>query len=102
MVNLVVMHLEEVEQAISNLSGQYDEVITEDLPETRQRPAFQSFSSLEGTSARPTIQPLENFPGGEFVDQACIDLGVNTRKDLRELQDYLATQLQTPVSVSNI
>ena len=96
------MHLEEVEQAISNLSGQYDEVITEDLPETRQRPAFQSFSSLEGTSARPTIQPLENFSGGGFVDQACIDLGVNTRKDLRELQDYLATQLQTPVSVSNI
>ena len=100
-IDLVILNKDEVEQAIANLSGPYDDVIQEDLPETRQRPAFKSFSSLEATAPRPRIPKLKDFPGGGYVDQACVDLGVNTRKDLRELQDYLASESESPVAVSN-
>ena len=87
-------------QAIGNLSGPFDEVISEDLPETRQRPAFKTLSSLEATAPRPQVERLKDFPGSGYVDETCIHLGCNTRKDLRELQNYLAEYHQTPVVVS--
>ena len=99
-VDFLILTAEEVLQAVTSLDDTlFGQPITTILPEpprsTRGTSAEtmnpQNFQSREDSATDPVNPPpITQYKGSDYLDPLCVALGLDSRADLRRLQDYLA------------
>ena len=98
--------------AVTNLSGVYEEVISKDPgegPTRRARAEAMTPGNLQTMEGREAVKPkdppqLVMGPGPDFYDSTCQTFGVDSRAELRRLEDFLAPMglILAPVSSSRL
>ena len=99
-VDFLILTAEEVLQAVTSLDDAlFGQPITTILPKppraTRGTSAEtmnpQNFQSREDSATEPVNPPpVTQYKGSDYLDPLCVALGLDSRADLRRLQDYLA------------
>ena len=99
-MDFLILTAEEVLQAVTSLDDAlFGQPITTILPEppraTRGTSAEtmnpQNFQSREDSATEPVNPPpVIQYKGSDYLDPLCVALGLDSRADLRRLQDYLA------------
>ena len=99
-MDFLILTAEEVLQAITSLDDAlFGQPITTILPEppraTRGTSAEtmdpQNFQSREDSATEPVNPPPSTqYKGSDYLDPLCVALGLDSRAELRRLQDYLA------------
>ena len=99
-VDFLILTAEEVLQAVTSLDDAlFGQPITTILPEppraTRGTSAEtmdpQNFQSREDSATEPVNPPpVTQYKGSDYLDPLCVALGLDSRAELRRLQDYLA------------
>ena len=99
-MDFLILTAEEVLQAVTSLDDAlFGQPITTILPEpprsTRGTSAEtmnpQNLQSREDSATEPVNPPpVTQYKGSDYLDPLCVVLGLDSRADLRRLQDYLA------------
>ena len=99
-MDFLILTAEEVLQAVTSLDDAlFGQPITTILPEpprsTRGTSAEtmnpQNFQSREDSATEPVNPPpVTQYKGSDYLDPLCVALGLDSRAELRRLQDYLA------------
>ena len=94
----------EVVEAVTALSGEYAIPITKEVRAARRPHAIvPSTSQMEESAEDPSdydVPPMQEYPGWDCIDEHLLDLGLDNRRTLRRLEDYLALYHQSPLAVS--
>ena len=109
-MNFLILTAEEVLQAITSLDDNlFGQPITTILPEppkaTRGSVSEsmdpQNIPTREESAADPiNPPPVSQYRGSDYLDPMCVALGLDSRAELRRLQDYLADLDQSVHPVS--
>ena len=99
-VSLVLYTQEEVVTAVTALDGEYTVPILQDVQETRTNPPPLEVRNQDKAEPPVAPPPIPVYQGADFADPSVIELGLDSRGQLRRLQDYLAPYHLMPVPVS--
>ena len=93
-MNFLILTAEEVLQAITGLD---DDLFGQ--PITTMDP--QNIPTREESAIDPVNPPpMSQYKGSDYLDPMCVALGLDSRAELRRLQDYLADLDQSAHPVS--
>ena len=95
----------EVVEAVTGLTGDFSQPILQDIRASSRAFATPPSSSYmqeeaEGPSDRQ-VPPVMDYPGWDIVDEHILDMGLDNRRSLRRLEDFLALSFQSPLAVSH-
>ena len=109
-MDFLILTAEEVLQAITGLDDNlFGQPITSILPEppraTRDSVSEsmdpQNIPTREESASEPVNPPpMSQYKGSDYLDPMCVALGLDSRAELRRLQDYLADLDQSVHPVS--
>ena len=103
-VTLVLLTQSEVLEAVTALGGDYAEPITKEARAARRPHATAaSTNQMMEQAEEPSdhdVPPIQEYPGWDCIDEHVLDLGLDNRRTLRRLEDYLALYHQSPLAVS--
>ena len=90
---MVLLTQTEVLEAVTGLTGEYAVPIRQEIRATARTHATppSKAADMEGKGVHPPsrdVPPKQTYPGSDYLDEHTMDMGLDSREELRHLEDY--------------